>query len=200
MSIKDDIGLRIKQARTTRKVKQKVIANHLGISAAAVSKWEAEDSDQLPTVDKLAKIADLLDVSFEWLATGKGEMMPSIVPQPPFEIGAYEIDYVATGRRLKKIRGDANQQEFSDVLGIGKASVARYELGHGLPDAELLLKIYCLYNVDPLWLLTGKVMSVDHLNEMEKQVLSQFRTSTPEIQNAALKVISKDVVKDSEHD
>lgn len=106
----------------------------------------------------------------------------------------YEVDYVAFGKRLKKIRGDENQQEFADRLEIGKASVARYELGHGLPDAELLLKIYCIYNVDLLWLLTGRVMSADYLSETEKYVLSQFRASSSELQNAALKVLSKDVV------
>ncbi len=79
-----NIGKRIKDARQALNVKQKWLSANLGITATAVSKWES--GEQLPTVEKLSKIALLLNINFEWLATGRGEMVTPVQSAiPPTE-------------------------------------------------------------------------------------------------------------------
>ncbi|WP_157964445.1 helix-turn-helix domain-containing protein [Ephemeroptericola cinctiostellae] len=82
MSEQAEIGKRIKDARQALNVKQKWLSANLGITATAVSKWES--GEQFPTLDKLSKIALLLNINFEWLATGRGEMVaPAQSVAPP---------------------------------------------------------------------------------------------------------------------
>jgi len=59
------------------------------------------------------------------------------------------------GGRLRQLRGEQTQQEFADLLGIGRTTLIRYESNDRVPDAELMLKLHLLYKVQPLWLLTG---------------------------------------------
>ncbi len=71
---------RIKAARKYRGRNQKWLAFEMGITQASVSDWEVGKSS--PTVENLEKISVLFEVSFEWLATGRGEMLLT-VPLPP---------------------------------------------------------------------------------------------------------------------
>lgn len=60
------------------------------------------------------------------------------------------------GNRLKIVRGDMNQYEFAEALSVHPNTVARYERGERLPDAEYLERVYKRFSVSPQWLLTGK--------------------------------------------
>lgn len=74
------IGERISELRKTRNVSQLQIANALGISRQAVSKWENDQS--IPDMLNLVKLADLLDTDTEYLATGvhsKANTQPTVV-------------------------------------------------------------------------------------------------------------------------
>lgn len=66
------IGKRIKLARDAAGIGQVVLANAIGVAQPTVSGWETGASD--PTVENLVATALCLQVSFEWLATGRGEM------------------------------------------------------------------------------------------------------------------------------
>jgi len=59
------------------------------------------------------------------------------------------------GGRIKQLRGKQTQQQFAELLGIGRTTLINYEANTRVPDAELLLKLYFLYKVQPLWVLTG---------------------------------------------
>ena len=73
------IGNRIKIARKHRGRSQEWLAEEIGVRQTSVSAWERGISD--PTTENLSRIAQLLDASFEWLATGKGQMT-GIVYEP----------------------------------------------------------------------------------------------------------------------
>lgn len=60
------------------------------------------------------------------------------------------------GDRIKQIRGTQTQQEFADLIGVGRTTLIRYESGERTPDAEFLIKLNVIYSIQPLWLLTGK--------------------------------------------
>ncbi|MBZ2022146.1 helix-turn-helix domain-containing protein [Streptococcus sanguinis] len=56
---------RLKEQRKQAKLTQKEIAAQIGVSQQAYQKWEK--GDKKPTQDKLTKIAELFDVSIDYL-------------------------------------------------------------------------------------------------------------------------------------
>lgn len=70
----DTLAKRIKSSRTLRKMTQITLAEIVGVSTSSISQYESEtDMASEPSVKTLEKIARALDVSFEWLATGRGK-------------------------------------------------------------------------------------------------------------------------------
>lgn len=70
------IGDRIKFARQRKGFQSKAeLARRLGISASSVVQWERPSDGTSPSVENLAKLAVVLGVNFEWLATGRGPMV-----------------------------------------------------------------------------------------------------------------------------
>ncbi|MCS3903309.1 transcriptional regulator with XRE-family HTH domain [Methylohalomonas lacus] len=65
-----DIGVRIKKARLAAGISQVRLANLLGVTRSACSQWELSGGGTSPRGERLAEIARLLDISYEWLATG----------------------------------------------------------------------------------------------------------------------------------
>ena len=63
---------RIRQARRGASMSQSELAFAVGVARSAVAQWERKDGAR-PTTDNLAKIAMATAVSFEWLATGRGQ-------------------------------------------------------------------------------------------------------------------------------
>lgn len=66
---------RIRIARRSAGLSQAQLALELGLQRSAVSHWEAQRGK--PSVSHLRQLALLSGVQFEWLATGRGAMMPS---------------------------------------------------------------------------------------------------------------------------
>lgn len=64
------MGARIKEARKLRNRSQKWLAEEVGVTQPSVSDWEKGTSS--PSTANLSAIASLLDVNFEWLASGRG--------------------------------------------------------------------------------------------------------------------------------
>jgi transcriptional regulator with XRE-family HTH domain len=67
------IGLKIKNLRKELHITQKNLADILGISAQAISKWERRDND--PDINLLPEIAKTLGVTIDYLL-GDGIMAP----------------------------------------------------------------------------------------------------------------------------
>ena len=63
------IGERISQLRKDNQISQLQLADALGISRQAVSKWENDLAS--PDTINLVRLADVLDTEVEYLATGK---------------------------------------------------------------------------------------------------------------------------------
>ncbi len=64
------ISIRIRESRKLKNISQKDLSEMIEVTASAISQYETGQSE--PSIKKLAKIAVALDVSFEWLATGRG--------------------------------------------------------------------------------------------------------------------------------
>ena len=63
------IGERIVQLRTNKSISQGQLAQTLGVSRQAISKWENDQSS--PDTIHLIQLADILDTEVEYLATGR---------------------------------------------------------------------------------------------------------------------------------
>lgn len=68
-----EYGQRIRRARTVRKWTQARLASAIGVHRSAVAQWE-QHRGTTPTVAHLSAIADALEISFEWLAMGRGRL------------------------------------------------------------------------------------------------------------------------------
>lgn len=68
------IGERIQYARSHRGYSQVQLANMIGVTRGACGQWERGISS--PNIENLSRLALILNVAFEWLATGRGQMEP----------------------------------------------------------------------------------------------------------------------------
>lgn len=66
---------RIRRARTLRALSQSEVALRMGVRRSAVTQWESA-AGTTPSVTHLAQLAKETGVCFEWLATGRGPVMP----------------------------------------------------------------------------------------------------------------------------
>ena len=99
-SVPAKMSLRIRQARRKAKLSQQGLGELIGVKRSAVSNWESSSSI-LPSVQNLAGIAVATDVSFEWLATGRGKMHPS---HDPYEgVIAADVDWVESPQERELI-------------------------------------------------------------------------------------------------
>jgi transcriptional regulator with XRE-family HTH domain len=76
-----EYGSRIRRARTVRKFTQAQLALRLGVHRSAVAQWE-QLKGTTPSVIHLTKIAEVLEISFEWLATGRGRLKLDATYEP----------------------------------------------------------------------------------------------------------------------
>lgn len=65
-----NLTTRILRSRKEKKLSQQALADLIGVSRSALAQWETNMSS--PSLENLRKMAELLEVSFEWLATGRG--------------------------------------------------------------------------------------------------------------------------------
>ena len=65
-----NLTIRMIKARREKKISQQTLADLIGVSRSALAQWETELSK--PGLESLRKMAEALEVSFEWLATGRG--------------------------------------------------------------------------------------------------------------------------------
>lgn len=119
------IGQRIKSARKLRQRSQKWLAEEVGVTQSSVSEWETGKSG-LSTAN-LSSLAEVLDVNFEWLATGRGEMdtpahtmsykliNPS-TPVSPIETRSEPLNIPIEATRERKSAANYAQKKILDEL------------------------------------------------------------------------------------
>jgi len=67
---------------------------------------------------------------------------------------------VGVGARISQVRFPFSQTKFASSLGIPENTLMHYEKEEKPPDSEFLTRIYEVYRVDPIWLLTGESAKV----------------------------------------
>lgn len=77
----ETIGKRIAELRKQKQMKQDDLAQMLGVSPQAVSKWENDQT--CPDISLLPQLAKLLEVTVDELLSGKQELEPAVKVLPP---------------------------------------------------------------------------------------------------------------------
>ena len=100
------LGEKIKEARKQCGLSQEQLAEKMAVSRSAVAKWEANNG--LPDVDKLKALAQLLNVSIDYLLDD-GEVIDEVVMREPYNLSDY-------GKGIKKKKKDrVIREKFPDA-------------------------------------------------------------------------------------
>jgi transcriptional regulator with XRE-family HTH domain len=96
---------RIRQARLASGMTKADLARRVGVCVSAAVQWEHPEGTS-PTIKHLAKIASIVGVAFEWLATGRG---PTHVESPSASMqklaaSAFEERLLDVARRVPSER------------------------------------------------------------------------------------------------
>lgn len=88
---------RLRESRHAAGLTQEQLADRLGLTRSAVGQWESDKLQTCPSTEHLLSLAEQLDVSFEWLATGRGHMHNHYIAQPT---AAYTNEVLTPKERL----------------------------------------------------------------------------------------------------
>ena len=100
------LGEKIKEARKQCGLSQEQLAEKMAVSRSAVAKWEANNG--LPDVENLKALAQLLNVSVDYLLDD-GELIDEVVMREPYNLSDY-------GKGIKKKKKDrVIREKFPDA-------------------------------------------------------------------------------------
>ena len=85
------LSMRVRKARRHAELTQQTLADRMGVTRGAVANWESAVA--VPAARRLARIANVTGVSYEWLATGRGAMLPELGFEDP-KTPAIDADFV----------------------------------------------------------------------------------------------------------
>jgi transcriptional regulator with XRE-family HTH domain len=93
-SIPPQLSDRVREARIHAKITKAELARRVGVCLSAAVQWEHSKGTS-PTVANLARIANICEVAFEWLATGRGPMASALggadsVPPAAIRVDAFD--------------------------------------------------------------------------------------------------------------
>lgn len=92
-----NLSMRIRVARQRAKLSQEALASLIGVTRGAVANWECSVG-ATPAFNRLEHLARVTEVSFEWLATGRGQL--SLLREDSTLAVDAEIVYDSTERKL----------------------------------------------------------------------------------------------------
>ena len=118
------IGERITQLRNQKNMSQGQLAQTIGVSRQAISKWENDQSS--PDTIHLIKLSDILDTEVEYLATGR----KPVYEEPPIVLNMVKkVDKIVEKvvekpviRKVVRVKYRRNPVEYA-LVGVGSLVV-----------------------------------------------------------------------------
>ena len=118
------IGERITQLRNRKNMSQGQLAQTIGVSRQAISKWENDQSS--PDTIHLIKLSDILDTEVEYLATGR----KPVYEEPPIVLNMVKkVDKIVENvvekpviRKVVRVKYRRNPVEYA-LVGVGSLIV-----------------------------------------------------------------------------
>ena len=135
----------IRQLRLYRNLSQESLADALGVSTQAVSKWECGKA--LPDITILPRIAQFFHVSIDYLLDNQSEVSDNKQ--------YHHVDAATSGARLKAWRKEnkLTQEKLAGILNTTHSNIAFYEKGRNLIATPFLYMICHKYHVSDDYLL-----------------------------------------------
>ncbi|MDE6714632.1 MAG: helix-turn-helix domain-containing protein [Lachnospiraceae bacterium] len=124
-----NVADRIQNLRKIRGISQEQLAEAIGVSRQAVSKWESEQST--PDLEKIVLMSDFFDVTTDYLLKGI-EPTNEIEHMTVGDVLDKKILTDTNGKRMKKILRYA-LYVFIGVLAVDLLAFIIYVIIHGLP-------------------------------------------------------------------
>lgn len=93
------VGQRVLKIAKDKGITQAALAKKLGIDQSAISLWKTRNG---PALDKIVPLAEILDVSIEYLLTGKN--VTKIVKSDKREIGRLEGRIEELEKKIKECK------------------------------------------------------------------------------------------------
>ncbi len=124
-----NVADRIQNLRKIKGISQEQLAEAIGVSRQAVSKWESEQST--PDLEKIVLMSDFFDVTTDYLLKGI-EPTNEIEHMTVGDVIDNKILTDANGKRMKKILRYV-LYVFIGVLAVDLLAFIIYVIIHGLP-------------------------------------------------------------------
>ena len=93
------------------------------------------------------------------------------------------------GDRLRKWRKEnkISGQKLAEATNVSQSIISYYELNRSSIPSEFLVKLYEIYNLDIIWLLTGKEPDSTDFTQDELELIEYYRNCTRESKTAVKK-------------
>ncbi|MGN0496278.1 MAG: helix-turn-helix domain-containing protein [Lachnospiraceae bacterium] len=124
-----NVADRIQNLRKTKGISQEQLADAIGVSRQAVSKWESEQTT--PDIDKIILLSEYFDVTTDYLLKGI-ESTDEIEHKTVGDVIDQKILTKTNGERVKKILKYLFYV-FLGVLAVDLLSLIIYVMTHGFP-------------------------------------------------------------------
>lgn len=136
---------KLREERKKRGMTQQEVADKIGINRGSYSNWE--NGKREPTLDNIIKLANILDVTVDYLLGRSDNFSNTIVLS--------KNNMKSFSKRLKELRLEKNQtqQQLADELGVNRVNVTRWEKGNTEPSFSKLIELSKLLNTTPNYLL-----------------------------------------------
>ena len=111
-----DVGLRISQARSKRGLTQQALADRIGRSVSSLSGYEHDA--QLPPLDVANDIANVLNISLDYLAGNRDDEVISCKSLPPEQREVLDL-LMAEFTTPSDFRGSFSPEQMSIIMKLG---------------------------------------------------------------------------------
>lgn len=138
----ESLGSYVMTRRKASSLKQSDLANALGYTSQAISKFESGESQI--ALEVLPKLANLLSLSLDDLLTHNPNPEPLRAKNPDFSLSQVKANLIA-------LRANAllSQEQEAEALGVSKRSIVSYEQGISYPSFYCLEALLAFYHIAP---------------------------------------------------
>ena len=122
---------RLRRARLEKNSNQTKLGEKAGVSISTIAKWEQGRVKPIRDTEKIQKLANALDVSYEYLVGEEEIEFEKVIVLLP--------EYLRRARLEKNL----NQTELGEKVGVSFPTIARWEQGRGKPvrDTKTIQKL-----------------------------------------------------------
>ena len=201
------IGEKIKNLRASKGLSQNELAEKLGVSRQAVTKWESDSG--APDIDNIIAISDLFKISIDSLVRNEFKCFSSIIQYDIETTKDFELDITPSkslsieGHDSEKIRIEMSSDTISDLDSDLKVSVddSRHNISIRVGRKNDLTDSECREDLIIRILLPRKFINhVELKTDTEELRFCGFTTKNMEFNGSAKTVVLKDVHGQAEMD